>query len=186
MKGTIVYQHSSIWICSLLHNPSPPVSLEHAQILHVFHYTTPAPMSTILLYAASRSTARRTGIVLLLLPPITVNTQPFLDLRCLKPSVYGCVAQGESPSLSVSINNVPCRYLYGSPVIDFTTARAANSDSAYWNGAPHLVLVCTSLLLISLRIVPDDQCLTTTLDVFPVVVIYHCVYDLLIFSFFGL
>ena len=34
-----------------------------------------------------------------------------------------------------------CRCLYGSPVIDFTTARTANSDSAYWNGAPVLFLL---------------------------------------------
>ena len=41
----------------------------------------------------------------------------------------------------------PCRYLYGSPGIDFTTAKVANSDSAYWNGAPTLFLFVASSCL---------------------------------------
>ena len=31
----------------------PPARLEHAQVLHVLHYTAPAPVSTSLLYAAT-------------------------------------------------------------------------------------------------------------------------------------
>ena len=32
-------------------------------------------------------------------------------------------------------------YLYGNPVIDFTTTKVANGDPAYWNGAPALFLL---------------------------------------------
>ncbi len=49
----------------------------------------------------------------------------------------------------------------------------------------HLVSVCDHYLLASLRIVPDDQRLTT-LDVFLVVSHRQSVSDLLIFSFFGI
>ena len=49
----------------------------------------------------------------------------------------------------------------------------------------HLVSVCDHCLPVSLRIVPDDQCLATS-DVFPVVSHRQPVSDLLIFSFFGL
>ena len=42
-------------------------------------------------------------------------------------------------------NTISASHLYGNPAIDFTTARAANSDPACWNGAPALFLFTAAM-----------------------------------------
>ena len=107
---------------------------------------------------------------------------PF-DIQCLKPSVYGCVAGRilVTECLNQHSLQVPVRQ----PCHRFYHRQGRKQRLGVLERRTHLVPVCACHLLISLRIVPDDQRLTT-LDVFLVVSHRQSVSDLLIFSFFGL
>ena len=115
---------------------------------------------------------------------MTVNTLPFLLTSNVWNLLYIVVQQSVSQSPSVSIS-ILCRYLYGSPVIDFTTARTANSDSAYWNGAPTLFLLAT---ITSSRPCGSFRMINAwpRLTYFPLSVVRQSASDPLILSFFGL